>query len=330
DDARKQSTSAHVAAGKTYTREQKCGLRLRRAQTDVAEQRDHRARSHADTVYCRDDRLRARAHRLHEFAGHSREFKQSFHVAARQRPGDLVDVATRTEVAAVRPNDDDPRIVGASKLAEGLSELGITFESNRVLPLGTLERDDGNTAFGSPIEMFRLKVAHRHARDPPLRIRLDNPSRWRISVSASAASNSDSKPSTHASWALAIVLNSLRPRGVSRTIMARRSSAGAWRTTILSATSRSTMPVTLPFETIRKRESSVIVMPSGFLSSAAITSNCGSVTSNWTRRRSRTSASTARPARNMRTQSRSRCLLSDSVAWRGFDFTATVRPPPRI
>ena len=60
----------------------------------------------------------------------------------------------------------------------------------------------------------------------------------------------------------AMAANSDRPVGVRRT----RKSGGprpmAWRATSLSATSRSTMPVTLPFETISMRDNSVMVMPS--------------------------------------------------------------------
>jgi len=74
------------------------------------------------------------------------------------------------------------------------------------------------------------------------------------------------------------------------------------------------MPVTLPFDTIRKRDSSVIVMPSGRRSSAAITSNWGRVTPNWVRRRSRSSASMARAVRRIRIHSRNRCLLAEGVA----------------
>src|SRR6476660_10628143 len=314
DDARQQSAGAHVAASKPNTGEQKCGLGLRRAQTHVAEQGDHRARPHTDAVNRRDDRLRAGAHRLHKLAGHPRKLEKSLHVTAGQRPNNVVNIPAGAEIATVRAKHDDLDIAGALKLAEGLPEFSITFESDRVLPFGALQRDHSNAVLDRPVEIFRLEVAHGHARGPPLRMRLDNPSRWRISVSASPASNSDNNPSPHVSCALAMAVNCFRPRGVSRTLMARRSSAGAWRVTSLSDTSRSMMPVTLPFDTIRKRESSVMVMPSGFLSSAAITSNCGSVTPNSTRNRSRTSASIARAARKIRIHRRSRCLLRDGAA----------------
>src|SRR3978361_1311343 len=56
-------------------------------------------------------------------------------------------------------------------------------------------------------------------------------------------------------------------------------------------TSRSTSPVTLPFETIIRFETSDSVMPSGTLSSWAIRSKRGSVTSKRSRNRLRTSPS---------------------------------------
>ena len=74
------------------------------------------------------------------------------------------------------------------------------------------------------------------------------------------------------------------------------------------------MPVTLPLETIKKRDSSVMVMPAGLRSSAAMTSNFGSVVPNATRRRSRSSASMAREARSSRSHRRSFCLLAGSPA----------------
>ncbi len=59
---------------------------------------------------------------------------------------------------------------------------------------------------------------------------------------------------------------------------------GAWRSTSLSAASRSMMPVTLPFDTINRRDSSVMFMPvplpTSLRAKAAITSNCGSVIAN--------------------------------------------------
>ena len=73
------------------------------------------------------------------------------------------------------------------------------------------------------------------------------------------------------------------------------------------------MPVTLPLETIKKRDSSVMVMPAGLRCSAAITSNFGNVVSKPTRSRSRSSASMAREVRSSRSHRRSLCLLAGSV-----------------
>ena len=57
--------------------------------------------------------------------------------------------------------------------------------------------------------------------------------------------------------------NSARPLRVRLMNEVRRSPLRCARATNPSETSRSTMPVTLPFDTIRKRDSSLISMPSG-------------------------------------------------------------------
>ena len=85
-------------------------------------------------------------------------------------------VALLERTYAGRPNIEVRRL-DLSQLAEGLPQFGIAFEGDRILPLGTLQCDHRDTVPGGPIEVFRLKVAHIHARDPPLRMRLDNPSR---------------------------------------------------------------------------------------------------------------------------------------------------------
>src|SRR6185312_4403509 len=104
DDARQQSAGTHVAAGKPNTGEQKCGLGLRRAQTDVAEQGDHRAGAHTDAVNRRDDRLRAGAHRLHKLAGHPRKLEESLHVTAGKGPNNVVNTPAEPKLALFEPN----------------------------------------------------------------------------------------------------------------------------------------------------------------------------------------------------------------------------------
>src|SRR5262249_3398560 len=107
DDPRQQGASAHIATGQADTRKPERGFGLRRAETNVTEQRDHGAGANTDTVNRPDDRLRTGPHRLNEFAGHAGEFEQPLHVATQQRTDDVVDIAAGTEVAGARAEYDD-------------------------------------------------------------------------------------------------------------------------------------------------------------------------------------------------------------------------------
>ena len=93
---------------------------------------------------------------------------------------------------------------------------------------------------------------------------------------------------------------------------ARRSPGTGSRRASPSSTNRSSMPVTLPFDTFRTPLSSLIFNPSGSRDSAAITSNRGKVVANSTRSRSRSTASIRREDFRMRSHSRRRDLLSGS------------------
>ncbi len=61
------------------------GLRLRRAEAHIAEQRDHRTGADADAIDRGDHRLRTGMHRLDQIAGHAREGEQALHVLVEQR-----------------------------------------------------------------------------------------------------------------------------------------------------------------------------------------------------------------------------------------------------
>ena len=95
---------------------------------------------------------------------------------------------------------------------------------------------------------FRMAAAARRA--------------WRSSARVSSAPKSASSSSTQLSCAVGHggeQRRALRRQLHDRWRAGRRRAPA--RTTSPSATSRSMMPVTLPFETIRKRDSSLIVMP---------------------------------------------------------------------
>ena len=136
--------------------------------------------------------------------------------------------------------------------------------------------------------------------------------------------------STHRSCAAAMLSNRSVPLPVRRTKVARRSTSLATRATRPSATRRSTMPVTLPFDTMSWRETSVMVMPLSRRTSAAITSNLGKVTPNSRSRRRRSSASMGRTVRSSRTHSLNLRCGADSGVDVGLVCGSTVMPrPPR-
>src|SRR5580704_10851329 len=77
---------------------------------------------------------------------------------------------------------------------------------------------------------------------------------------------------THSSCRRAMRRKLSRPLRVSRTITLRRSRGSSWRITNPPAMSLSTSPVMAPFDTIRRRDKSDMVRPSGKRSSCARTS----------------------------------------------------------
>ena len=167
DDAGQDRAGAHVAAGEPDAREEEGGLRLRRGEADVGRHGDDRAGADADPVDRRDHRLAAMEHRLHEIAGHAREGEQALHVHRDERADDVVHVAAGGEIAAVRGEDDGLHVVGIGERAEGVAELGVALEGERVLPLRPVERDDRDRALHAPAEVFWLEAGHvGHAMRP--------------------------------------------------------------------------------------------------------------------------------------------------------------------
>ena len=134
-------------------------LRARRGEADVAGHGEDRASARANAFDRGDDRLRAGAHRLDQVAGHARELQQPGVVHFRQRADDLVDVAARAEIAARAANARrlSPACVG--QRAEGVAQLGIAFERQRVLPLRPVERDRRDAVRELPQEVLRRETS---------------------------------------------------------------------------------------------------------------------------------------------------------------------------
>ena len=77
-----------------------------------------------------------------------------------QRADDVVHVAAGGEVAAVGGDDDRLDVVGRRERAEGVAQLGVGVEGQRVLALGPRQRDDGDAAVHAPVEVLWLEILH--------------------------------------------------------------------------------------------------------------------------------------------------------------------------
>ncbi len=281
DDARQQRAGAHVAAGEPDSHEQERGLAARRAEPQIARQREHGARARADAVDGSDDRLRARAHRLDQVAGHSREGEQPGIVASSCRGADdVVHVAAGAEIAAGAGDDDRLDVVAYDESAEEVAQLRVRVEGQRILALGPVERDRRHLAVRNPypqrkcvrarsreavascmrssLVKCRLRVAIRRgsvvARVNGI-VAFSRPSStYRRSRSRSVPSPPSSRRSSR-SCAAAIASNARRAlRRQAHRLRAAIAGRSARRSTSPRATSWSVIPVTLPPVTISRRD----------------------------------------------------------------------------
>src|SRR5262249_42944894 len=178
-----------------------------------------------------------------------------------QGADDVVQVAAGAEIAAVGQEDHRIDVVGVAQRAEGVAQLGIGLESERVLALRAAQPHARHLALDLPQEVLGLEAGHLgHSRPSQL---LRKAFSIEVNCRASVLVTSASRSPTQRSCAAAIVLKLSLPDLVRRTIDVRRSPLRWPRCTSPSATSRSTMPVTLPLDTSRKRDRSLISMPSG-------------------------------------------------------------------
>src|SRR6516162_1879761 len=152
-------------------------------------------------------------------------------------------------------------VVGRGERAERVAQLGVRLERQRVLALRPVELNGGDGTVHPPEKVLGLERRHLRHASPSQSLR--NALSLAESCSASRIETPPSSSSTQRSWAAAMSANAVRPLRVRLMNEVRRSPLRWARTTKPSDTSRSTMPVTLPFDTIRKREISLISMPSG-------------------------------------------------------------------
>src|SRR5437773_1753796 len=269
DHAGKHGAGAHVAAREAYAREEKGYFGAARAVAQVRKQGDDRSRAGAHAVHGGDDRLRAVAHRLDQVTRHARELQQLGLAHLRERPDDLVHIPARAEIAARARHDHRLDVARVAQPPEEIAQLAVGFEGKGILLFRPIERDHADAALGAPLEMLRpvsRKPCFLHA--PSFRSVIS--SAWLFTLASSRNSSAcslrlkpESTETIHSSCARAILPKASYPTRVSRTRKARRSPGSGRRSTSLSFTSWSTMPVTFPPVTIRWCESSFILRPSG-------------------------------------------------------------------
>src|SRR6266705_2238511 len=267
DHAGKHGAGAHVAARKPDAREEKGHPGVARAVAQVRKQGNDRAGAGAHAVHGGDDRLRAVAHRFDQVAGHARKLQQLGLAHLRERPDDLVHIAPGAEIAARARHDHGLDVARVAQPPEKIAQLAVGFEGKGILLFRPIERDHADAALGAPLEMLRSRESgFLHA--PSFRSVVS--SAWLFTLASSRNSSAcslrlkpESTETIHSSCTRAILPNASSPARVRRTRKARRSPGSGRRSTSLSFTNWSTMPVTLPPVTIRWCESSFILRPSG-------------------------------------------------------------------
>src|SRR5580700_9756234 len=153
-------------------------------------------------------------------------------------------------------------VVGRSEVAKRIAQLGVGLEGERILALRPVELDEGDGAIHAPEKMCGLKRRHLFGHASPSQS-LRNDFSLADICSASRTESPPSNSSTQLSCAAAMSANKAWPLRVRLMNEVRRSPLRCARATSPSETRRSTMPVILPFDTMRKREISLISMPSG-------------------------------------------------------------------
>src|ERR1700685_1998743 len=150
-------------------------------------------------------------------------------------------------------------VVGRSEVAKRIAQFGVGLEGERILALRPVELDDGDVAVHAPEKMCGPKRRHFGHASPSQSLRND----FSLAdiCSASRTESPPSNSSTQLSCAAAMLANKAWPLRVRLMNEVRRSPLRCARATSPSETRRSTMPVTLPFDTMRKREISLISMP---------------------------------------------------------------------
>jgi hypothetical protein len=77
-----------------------------------------------------------------------------------------MDIAAGAEVAPGSGDDNALDAVGVNEIAEGISQLSIRFQCQRVLALGPIERNCRDFVAALPEKMSRLEIREIHTWRP--------------------------------------------------------------------------------------------------------------------------------------------------------------------
>ena len=154
DDAGQNGTRAHIAPGQTDSREKEGHLAVRRTDAKVRGHRHDGAGPHADALDRCNYHLRACANRLHQVARHPCETEEFGHIHLRQRPYDLMHVAAGAEIATRPAQDHHLDFVHVHEVAEGVAQLGIRLERERILLLRPVQGDGTDFIGELPLEVL--------------------------------------------------------------------------------------------------------------------------------------------------------------------------------
>jgi hypothetical protein len=163
DDARQDGARSHVAPGEPHPHEQKCDPALRRAHPDIARHRDGGARARAHAVDGGNHDLRAFHHGDHQVAGHAREARETLAIHGDQGPDDFVHVAARAEIVSGAGHDHRANFRRRGKLAKCVPQFGVRIKRERILALGTVQRDRRHMIGEVPAEVPGREARRIHA-----------------------------------------------------------------------------------------------------------------------------------------------------------------------
>jgi hypothetical protein len=162
DDPGQQPGRPHIGAAQAHPGKEKRDLGILRRDSDVAGGRDHGPRAGHCSVQRRHDRAATLANGKNEIAGEAGELEHPRGIPREQRADDVLDVSAAAEGPAGAGDDDGANARLGIERAEGVSELGVDLEGERVEPLGPVEGNcrDGARRVDGVEERFGFQGHH--------------------------------------------------------------------------------------------------------------------------------------------------------------------------